>query len=295
MKRKLYIALFLLPATLCCPLVSAQSFVGMSLGGNIVRTVDRLSTTRARLSGGGEAGLAYGWQKEHFLFQTGVHYAFQSPVLSVNGQWLEQEMLDTRGMPFTYRGFLDKRTDRLYMHQLTVPLLVGGTWSGFYVLAGVKIGVNLSTTALQKGALRTVGDYQGRYYDLFENMPNHGYHDFEDVQTRHSLTLNRFDLRLAAETGYTFVLKSSPKRKRSTILRTGLFAEYGLLNMHTGKSNEPLVAADWSQYLHVQMTHIYASKESAGTRANMLLYGIRLTLLFPVSEAPSPRSSCHCR
>lgn len=274
--------------------LQAQSYLGPSVGGNFVQTTDKLPQTKTRLGGGGEIGLAYEWQKEYLLLRTGVFYSLQCPSLAVDSQWLEQEMLDTRGMRFTYRGLLYQRTDRLYTHQLTVPFMVGGTWRGVYLLGGLKLSVALAATARQDALLYTAGDYQGRYYDWFENMPNHGYHDAEPVSSSHAINLNRFDLRLAAELGYAFVLNPYTGLKPSPLLRVGLFAEYGMLNFLSSESTLPRTTPDWSQYLHVNMTHIYASEESAASRANLLSYGIRLTLLFPTSNAPQPSNKCLC-
>ena len=288
------LTVFLSPFIFHLSPLSAQSYIGPSVSGNFVQTIDRLPQTQARLSGGGEVGVAYEWQKERLLIHTGIAYSLQCPSLAVDSQWLEQDMLDTRGVPVTYRGLLNDRTDRMTMHQLTVPFMVGGTWHGVYLLGGLKLSVALATTAKQNASLYTAGDYQGRYYDWFENMPNHGYHDGEPVSSSRAISLNRFDLRLAAELGYTFVLNPYTGLKPSPLLRVGLFAEYGMLNFLSSGSTGPRTTADWSQYLHVNMTHIYASEESTGSRANLLSYGIRLTLLFPTYNAPQQSNKCLC-
>lgn len=274
--------------------LQAQSYLGPSVGGNFVQTTDKLPQTKTRLGGGGEIGLAYEWQKEHFLLRTGVSYSLQCPSLAVDSQWLEHEMLDTRGMRFTYRGLLYQRTDRLYTHQLTVPFMVGGTWKGVYLLGGLKLSVALAATARQDALLYTAGDYQGRYYEWFENMPNHGYHAGEPVSSSHGLSLNRIDLRLAAEFGYTFTLTPAARLRPSSLLRVGLFAEYGLLNMLTAGNSAPRTSSDWTQYLRVDMRHIYASNESNASRANLLVYGMRLTVLLPVSNTPQRSRRCPC-
>ena len=275
-------------------LLQAQSYVGPSIGGNFVHVVDNLQMTQSRLSGGGEAGIAYEWQREHLIVRTGINYSLQCPSMAVDSQWLEQEMLDTRGVPFTYRGLLAQRTDRMNLHQLTVPLMIGGSWYGLYILAGVKMSVFLHATARQEAQLRTAGDYQGRYYDWFENMPNHGYHDFEPVESTHALQLQRFDVRLAAEMGYTISLNRYTDHRPPSLLRMGVFTEYGLLNLHSGNNTEPRTRTDWSQYLHVDMTHLYGSEESNASRANLFIYGVRLTLLLPVSGAPERKYNCLC-
>lgn len=292
MKRALYIFAFLwlfgINGT------AAQSYIGPTVGGNFVQTVDRMRQTRARIAGGGEIGFAYEWQREHLLLRTGLDYALQCPSLAVDSQWLAQDMIDTRGVAVTYRGLLTERTDRLYLHQLTVPFFIGGTWHGVYVLVGAKLSVSLSSTARQDARLMTAGDYRGRYYEWFENMPNHGYHDFEPVSSKQAIRLKRLDLRLAAELGYTFALNPYTGLKLSPLLRVGLFAEYGVINMLSSDITSPRTTADWTQYLHVHMTHVYASQESTAARVNLLTYGIRLTFLFPVSGGLNRSRKCYC-
>lgn len=284
---------------------SAQHYVGPALTGGLVQTLDDLRQTQSRLSGGGEIGVAYQYQHGHLLLHTGLNYTLQCPIQSVDSQWLNRNMIDTRGVAVTYRGLLDNRSDQLFLHQLSIPFMVGGSWSGFYLLAGLKFSVALAAQARETAALRTAGDYNGRYYEWFEDMPNHGYHDFEPVRSSQNLMLNRFDLRLAAELGYTFRLNIQPTHYTprlnphsafapAPLLRLGLFAEYGMINMLSASSDlPPRTTADWSQYLSVSLTHIYASDEAAKARANMLFFGIRMTLLFPVAPS-SDQYKCRC-
>jgi len=276
---------------------SAQHYVGPALSGGLVQTLDDLRQTQSRLSGGGELGLAYQYQHGHLLLHMGLNYTLQCPVQSVDSQWLNQSMIDTRGVAVTYRGLLDNRSDQLFLHQLSIPFMVGGSWSGFYLLAGLKFSVTLAAQARETAALRTAGDYNGRYYEWFEDMPNHGYHDFEPVRSSQNLMLNRFDLRLAAELGYTFRLQPYSGLKLSPLLRVGVFAEYGMINMLSSAAASsglpPRTTADWSQYLSVSMNHIYASDEAAKARANLFFFGVRLTLLFPVATSPD-QYKCRC-
>ena len=286
----------------------AQHYVGPVFSGGLVQTVDDMRQTQSRISGGGEIGVAYQYQHGHLLLHMGLHYTLQCPVQSVDSQWLSHSMIDTRGVAVTYRGLLANRADQLFLHQLSIPFMIGGNWSGVYLLAGLKFSVALAAQARETAALRTAGDYNGRYYEWFEDMPNHGYHDFEPVRSYQNLMLNRFDLRLAAELGYTFRLNIQPTHYTprlnphsafapAPLLRLGLFAEYGMINMLSSAAASsglpPRTTADWSQYLSVSLTHIYASDEAAKARANMLFFGIRMTLLFPVATS-SDQYKCRC-
>ncbi len=286
----------------------AQHYVGPVFSGGLVQTVDDMRQTQSRISGGGEIGVAYQYQHGHLLLHMGLHYTLQCPVQSVDSQWLSHSMIDTRGVAVTYRGLLANRADQLFLHQLSIPFMIGGSWSGVYLLAGLKFSVSMAAQARETAALRTAGDYNGRYYEWFEDMPNHGYHDFEPVRSYQNLMLNRFDLRLAAELGYTFRLNIQPTHYTprlnphsafapAPLLRLGLFAEYGMINMLSSAAASsglpPRTTADWSQYLSVSLTHIYASDEAAKARANMLFFGIRMTLLFPVATS-SDQYKCRC-
>ena len=271
----------------------AQHFVGPVLSGGVVQTIDNLPQTHTRLSGGGAIGVAYHYQRGHFLLSAGLDYSLQCPALAVDSQWLAADMIDTRGLPFIYRGLLADRSDRLFMHRLTIPLMAGANWSGVYLLAGLRLSVALAARARVTAALRTAGDYRGRYYEWFEDMPNHGYHDSEPVSSAHSAALRRFDLNLAAEAGYTIRLNTNAGRGTSPLMRIGLFAEYGLFNLIAGTSAKA-VTADWSQYLTVTMNHLYTSDKVSNARANLLTYGIRITVLFPLSKVPAEQYQCRC-
>lgn len=286
----------LLMTAAACGTLRAQSYVGASLAGHVPLTLDRLDITRMQVGYGGEVGFVCEWQKGHFLLRTGVHYNISCPRLAVDSQLIEQDMIDTRDIPFTYRGTLASRTERITAGQIAVPFYVGAVWKGFYVLAGAKVGVNLHAKATQKAQLKTAGDYIDRYYEWLEGMPNHGFHEFEDVRSDHDMPLNLIDVRVGGEIGYTFRLSSSRDALTAPLLRVGAFAEYSVLDLRdsdTKQSLTPRTQTDWSQYLRVNMTHVYASSDAAGTPVNLLTCGLRLTLLFPISESHLP-GHCMC-
>ena len=269
-----------------CGLLNAQNYVGASVAGHVPFTSDNMPITRSHVGYGGELGFAYELHRNHFTLTTGLQYNLLSTSLSVADQQLEQAMLDTRGVPFIYRGWLSNRTDAMSYGQVVLPLYVGGSWSGFYIMAGLKAGFYLHGKAVQTAQLKTAGDYEDRYYEWVESMPNHGYHDYQPVASSHAMTFNNFDLRLCGELGYTVKLQSAQSRALPPFLRIGLFAEYGMTNIHNAKSirNTPRTQADYSQYMSVQMTHIYASEDAAPKSTHLVTCGLRLTILFPVAS-----------
>lgn len=273
----------------------AQHYIGAAIAGHMTMGMDDITATHAKPAFGGELGGVYAWQKGSLLVQTGLQYALLSAGLSMDDTQLEQEMLDTRGVRFTYLGDLINRTDKLYFGQLAVPLYIGGTWHGIYALAGAKLTVNLHAKTAQQAQLRTVGDYQGRYYDLFENMPNHGYHDYEPVASSEAVSLRPLDVRIGGELGYTVELS----RQRGTaalppLLRIGAFVEYGLLNQCSPatRSDAPAsIEPDFTHYMSVAMHHIYTSSDASTNAAHWFTCGIRVTFLYPVSTG---KHGCNC-
>ena len=289
-----WVALLLSPLTAHRSSLSAQSYAGVSLAGHVPMVQDNSDLARSKVAFGGEAGGVYEWHDGLFMLQTGFSFALLCPSMSVKDMQLEQEMLDTRGVPFIYRGALQGRTDYMTIGQLNVPFYAGVSLQGWHLMAGLKLAVVLHSQAHVNARLQTVVDYEGRYYDYLENMPNHGYHDFEPVRSTHRVPLNPVDIRLCAETGYTFAL-SPYSTLPSPLLRFGIFAEYGLMDMRKprlGADASPMVAPDYTHYMSISMTHLYAAENSSNLHAHMLSFGLRITLLFQLPG--SDRRSCQC-
>lgn len=285
MRRIQYIVTLLVCAVIGCMNISlrAQSYVGFSVSGDVPLTFDKLKMTHIQPAYGGDIGFVYEWRKDHFFLQTGLHYNIEFPTLRVDSQHIEQDMIDTRGIQFLYRGTLDKRSDRIILGQVAVPFYVGGEWSGVYFMAGAKALWNAHAISKQKAQLMTVGDYIDRYYEWLEDMPNHGYHDYIPTQTSKSIQLRMFDVRVGGEIGYSFSL-SSNRSATPPYMRIGLFGEYGLLTMTDKTPEVSRTLPDYSQYMNVEMTHMYASIEGASAKPHMFVCGLRLTVLFPTSS-----------
>ena len=295
MKRLGYIWLVLLFLMALCGTmpVLAQSFVGVEIAGHSPVLLDRSSGTKPAVSYGGEIGFVYLWQKKHFFLQTGIGYALQCPSLQLDSQHIEQNMIDTRGVSFLYRGTLNNRSDRIVAGQLTLPLYVGALWKGWYVQAGLTAVLNLHANSTQTAKLKTSGDYQDRYYEWLENVPNHGYHDYLPVRTDKPVSLKLYDLRAGMEIGYSFYVKK--KNAVSPLLRIGAFAEYGIMTLlNSTESATPRTQPDYSRYMNVDMTHIYFSADGANAQPHMITCGIRLAVLFPASPSSHDNTGCMC-
>lgn len=263
--------------------IRSQHYMGISVAGHVPMVFDKTEMTHVTPSYGAGVGFSYEWHKDRFFLHTGAHYRFDCPAAGIDSLFLEQEMVDTEGVPFTYRGVLKDRTDHIRVGQLAVPLYAGFEWEGIYVMAGVTAVLFLHNSTLQKALLQTVGDYGNRYYEWIENVPSHGYHDFLSVQTSGTASLSPFDLRVGGEAGYTFRLKTRYNDPPVRI-RLGAFAEYGVFSLTNKSDGIPMTLPDYSQYMQVTMTNIYCSSVGDSANPHMFLCGIRATFLFPVSN-----------
>ena len=156
----------------------AQHYLGLSLAGDVPLMTDRTDLTRTLAGGGAEVGMTYQFQNRHFALQTGIGISLQFPRVGLSDTELEMPMVDTRGVDFLYKGDLVERTDQINQYLFTIPLLLGYAGEHAYVMAGARLCLNMAATSTIQARLRTIGDYYDRYYEVFHDMPNHGYHDY---------------------------------------------------------------------------------------------------------------------
>lgn len=291
MMRKVYITLIF---TLLSLLLSAQHYFGVTIGGLTVSQFDNIDNTSSRLGGGGEIGAVYQLKKNKFLFQTGLGFTYSASVLGLDSMHLSANMIDTEGTNFTYRGIIYDRKDRLNVAELSVPLMFGFNVSSFYALVGAKFICPLVVTTHQTALLTSYGDYNGMFYEDFMNMPQHGYANAQSIDTKGKANL-LYDVMPCVELGGRWsVAKTTRKRKSlTTQIAVGFFAEYGLLNTLKGGNND-LVDVDYSQYMNVEMNHIYTTLSRNSAFINNLRIGLRGTVLFPIADFNKRSRKCMC-
>lgn len=282
--------------SLCCiaAITYSQHYLGFGVAADAPFAFDNLDITQPTIGEGGEFSGIYALRYKHFLLQTGIDIGVQTPRLRLPDQSLEQPMTDTRGVPFIYRGTLASRIDKSRQLGAGVPLMIGVTGDYVYFLVGARYYYIFSSQANCTALLQTIGDYEGRYYDYFENMPNHGYHNFEPVSSNHTMTFTH-DVQVMAEFGGQIPLSSGYSSRRNHVIHIALWASYSLLNITPQtESNLPITAADYSQYMQVTMTHPYSSTLGAEADVRNLCIGIKASLLFNLSGELKRKYKCNC-
>lgn len=270
--------------------ISAQHYVGVSADVTTACQLDQIDQTRFSSGGGGQIGFTYEFQRNMFILNTGlaVGYTASAQILdSVNGK---MPMFDSEGRPFELQYKIDERHDIAKQLHFKLPLLMGLQGGHFYGLIGFVFDYTLPAWTVQTAKLYTAGDYNDRYYDILENMPNHGYHDFERIKSKGKLKYKP-DFRISAELGAQFLLGNRTRKPKAKL---GLFFEYGLTDANSEEIiNNKLYEYNTDQFLQVNMSHIYTTNLVYGSRINNLEVGIRGTILFNVGGI-EPNGGCNC-
>ena len=252
-----------------------------------------------------QAGPKYG--QTHFLFDIGVGAwgGMTSFIQASNQDLTLPGQTDLDGDPFDYVYELRDRQDQYRHLGLSVPIMVGVAHRKFYMLAGVKLGANLLTKTRSTAMLTTYGQYEG--LDPFVNMPE--YQFFNDIPVRGGVKTDmNFNVDLSIELGGrlnpVFGGSGFDVPKSKVEYRLAGFIDYGLLDLHTAGSAEPLIAP--TAYNSGETAPVYnttsmvdnlvmndiMSTESFARSVNNFMLGLKFTILF---HLPEPGTCILCR
>lgn len=257
------------------------------------------------------AGLVYELQNSYFLFQAGIgiksqdvkytasSYSFDNYDLA-NGkfgqkdkQWLPAAkggaLQDSWGESIdTLRYTVINRKDQVRTISAQVPLLVGGRFNGFYGLAGVKINIAFSQTAIANMDIYSMAKYN-QYEGWMTEMDNHGYRGsalspVPVPESKKTYSSVQFDLMASLELGYEF-------HQKTNRIRLAAFADCGMLNICPQKSDPSLAFsfADRYDVGRYQFNNIFRSNVAKDSRINNFFVGAKLTFLF---QLPSAKDKC---
>ena len=272
--------------------VQAQHFVGAMVDGAAAWQLDtETDRTYPMIGGGASVGGVYQLQYDKLLLQTGLGV---SQVWLRNGLWMDTIIYDTRddqGYAFTYYGDLQQQTHQAMLTELTVPFMLGTKLRSFHLLVGAKLSVTVVGFTTQKAQLNTWGEYGDRYYGPLANMPEHGFYNVKEFESKGRIKF-RPDVRLCAEVGYSWALTKEPVKTEAPVLQVGAFVEYGILNplVQTETTTEEY---NYSYPMDIlKMNHIYTTLDREQTTLNNLRVGLRVAVLFPIAKGKNPFCFC---
>ena len=121
---------------LCWGAIWSQQWIGVSADAGIAWQLDKMPETKTKLGGGGGIGFVYQFQLNHFILETGLEGKFTYNPVGVADSLLHFNMIDTKGTPFVYNGYLKDRIDASKNLSVSLPLMLGVEYNYFYGLVG---------------------------------------------------------------------------------------------------------------------------------------------------------------
>ena len=217
---------------------------------------------------GGIIGLGYGYKKNHFISEVGLEFDYKSslakhgdfrmqvgkfidentgqeiplgtPIISTMRPIVEGGFVHTEFNPenkFVMQYNFTDLQDLYKISYINLPLRAGGTFNGFYFLAGTKIGLNVLSYSKTSGKHTSTG-YFPQDIGYLSEMPQHSF-----VKNKAGEDNTRFNgklgLNLAASTevGVNLMLPYLILQE----LRLAVFADYGVLNINSTNYNNDFV------------------------------------------------------
>lgn len=295
MKRRLYLGLGLLLG--CCIGATAQVKNYISVWGHLgeaslLSKLDNMPSN-ASLGIGGGLGLGYELNANHFLFTVGVNANIAHTAFDLSGGESSFDAIDTEGDPLQFVISTNKRKDIYTNYAVQVPLMMGGEFGRFYFLVGAKFDLSAACNTNVKATVRTIGDYTQTlgFIDRFTNMPEHGFYENAPFQAKPGKISFNPNAMASVELGWRLgeIAKGTgydvPKPK--VLYRLALFADYGLLDLHTRGDKEFFT---WTDAIIDQdcLNYIGMNDVLSTTRApkavNNLMVGVKFTVLFQLPE-----------
>ena len=266
--------------------IFAQHRIGVVLDGAMVLQMDNSDITQ--MGKGAQVGVAavYQYQYNRFLLQTGITISESFAQTAVDSQQIAVPMRDTEGINFIYRGEVYNRKDNMLITDLSIPLMLGVKLKYFYALTGVRFIYPLAGISFSNALLTTKGDYGNRYYEMLENMPQHGYFTALSIGGEKEKITFPMNLNVCAEFGYSKSIGDKMQDKKSFVLQAGAFVEYNALNA-LKDATASIMDVDCSRYMQVTMHNIYSTLPRQTHFMRQLSIGVRVTLLFSAGKKAS--------
>lgn len=251
----------------------------------------------ASLGVGGGIGVGYELYANRFLLDVGVGINVSHSAFSLNPYASTlPDQTDSEGDKFNYIFTLNDRQDAYTNTSLQIPLLLGAQLNRFYFLVGVKLDASLLVNTRVSTVISSEGEYP-MFIDPFTGMPEHMFFNDYVLEQKGKVDF-KTNVMASAEIGWRLghIDNSTgfdvPKPK--TLYRIGLFADYGIFDVHY-RSNKPAVVLP-ETFNAENMTSDMAVNDILSTSqaqkiVNNLLVGVKFTVLF---QLPEPKKCVFC-
>lgn len=176
-------------------------------------------------SWGALGGVGYEFRRAKFWTSIGAQLMVLNSRCDIAEFTYTQVGKDDQGRDVDFH-YVVNESDKQQWMSVDIPLLLGYYYQGFYVGAGAKVGFSYNSSVTASGTYELKGDYHRYAGQDFQEMPDHRYgtYDFNGKKAIHLLPRGA----ILAEIGYDVLATRRTNSLTCTILKVGMFFEYGL-------------------------------------------------------------------
>lgn len=237
------------------------------------------------LGGGGMIGVGYEYKYKKLILSVGPEFKVFSSMdrFSLEGAYV-QPMSEYDQLKNYY--FSSDFQEKALIGQLTVPIMLGGTFNQVYFKAGAKIGYTLMGNFQQTSTVTTTITDPNAYESDWMDIPSHGV--LTDVP--YEMEGNNpfgLDIAVAAEVGLNLDKllskdwqKNNEASKHPLRMRVALFADYGITSLSLSDPATPFAITTEK---NITTTSLHQS-EWASSSLNSLLVGVKFTAMLQMNK-----------
>ena len=231
--------LFIVPVGLMAQYKSRTDnyhFVFISLSGGYSSFADNISEVSAYGGFGAAAGFGYEFRHEGFWMNVGGQFRLHNSGANVDEYVLSLEGLDTQAerKPVTLQ-YRFHQHDEHHLTSIDIPVMFGYYYQGFYLGAGGKASIAMSSV------MNTQGDFDLRYiYPQYVDMPTPPA-DNSVFSSSSKVNLN-VGGSLIGEVGYDILATQRTRGNVCNILKIGFYFEYGINSIVSNAVGTPRIS-----------------------------------------------------
>jgi len=258
---------------------------------------------KTKISGGigYTLGVGYEVHLDQFMFLTGVEFNFLNSKTSLTDYQENYDFL----YPYipdhyiTYNYAFDNYEEKNSFGYLNIPLQAGMRFGRYYALTGVRFGFNITGNYKTMAQLQTTAT-DPMFVDDMSDMPNHY------LESAYYVKKGDLDLGLNIASGMEFgvvldewldkrFMQIKNRRNTSLSYRTGIFVDYGMVNINKATTDKPILSVPEDISLavtdpgagnsvNIGINSLNSSVLAEGKSFGTLFVGAKLTVLFDVTK-----------
>lgn len=249
----------------------------ISLGGGYSAISSNIKDVSNYGSWGILGGVGYEFRRAKFWMSVGAQMQMLNSRCDIAEFSYTQYGKDDQGRDVDFKYVINE-SDKQKWTSIDVPLMLGYYYQGFYVGAGAKVGFSYRSSVTASGQYELRGDYARYAGEDFHEMPDHRYglYDFSGKQEIRLLPRGA----VMAEIGYDVLATRRTNSLTCTILKVGMFFEYGLNSIvAVPDESKPRVLVSETDPTQATVYPYYLTAVTKSDRVVPYFVGLKLTFM----------------